>query len=643
MGRRIIRNLDVRSLYPNVMINFDAISRNIPSKQHYIDLVAKRIKAKKEGDKNTANALKLIINTSYGASLSSYNDLYDAKMGRRVCLIGQLLLTEFTMNIYKSCETIKILNVNTDGVMYSIDEDEQHVVDDIRKEWETRTGLELEEDCIKRVMFKDCNNYILEKEDGSLKVKGAYVSDYKPSFKHNSLSIVATAIVKYFTENIPVEETILACDDPFKFQLIAKTGSTYQRTVQYLNGEEVDVQKVNRVYAVNDEKYGVIKKVKKVRLIENGEGYYDTYTEKGKVSATYKLEKDQWYQAKTSSNYQEWKLSLKEIHRDETGFYYWKKDTTQNCPDHAYIDNGNIITIDTINKEWYIKLAKKRINDFLGIKETKGGKKMPAAKTVKLEPKPALYKKIFDLGVALAKKPFVADGYNSQQGYEYVRSAYYRKVLGEACREVGLVFKFTLNNRLFTPLEKTKNMNLTTVLGMMCLIDPDTGEHEDYSVIADGSDNLDKGVYKAETMAIKYFVLNNFLLPETQDELDPEDGKQDKQVAKEEEKAVTIVAEEKPKPTPPATPTQRKEAKEEVVNNRTATPEFVQEILEVMDVLRSSNKTDSKGKVYDQNYGQKTYTNLQKCLNGELSMISNTEAVKLMTTFEERLSELGLD
>lgn len=622
MGRRIIRNLDVRSLYPNVMINFDAISRNIPSKQHYIDLVAKRIKAKKEGDKNTANALKLIINTSYGASLSSYNDLYDAKMGRRVCLIGQLLLTEFTMNIYKSCETIKILNVNTDGVMYSIDEDEQHVVDDIRKEWETRTGLELEEDCIKRVMFKDCNNYVLEKTDGSLKVKGSYVSDYKPSFKHNSLSIVATAIVKYFTENIPVEETILACDDPFKFQLIAKTGSTYQRTVQYVNGEEVEVQKVNRVYAVADEKYGVIKKVKKQYLTLDEDGERRHYINQ-KGNRTYK----------------------KNWENDEGGDFFIKKDTTQNCPDHAYIDNGNTITIDTINKEWYIKLAKKRINDFLGIKEEKkkGGKKMPAVKTVKLEPRPALYKKIYDLGVELAKKPFVADGYNSQQGYEYVKSAYYRKVLGEACRKVGLVFKFTLNNRLFTPLEKTKNMNLTTILGMMCLIDPDTGEHEDYSIIADGSDNLDKGVYKAETMAIKYFVLNNFLLPETQDEIDPEDGQQDKQVAKEETKTVNVVTEEKPKPTPPATPKERKEAKEEVVNNRTATPEFIQEILEVMDTLRTSNMTDSKGKVYDQNYGQKTYTNLQKCLNGELEMISNTEAVKLMTTFEARLSELGLD
>lgn len=627
-----------------MLIEYNYLSRNVADRQIYIDYYHARVEAKAKGDKKKAGGLKLVLNTTYGASLQKFNDLYDPLMGVSTCLTGQLLLTQLLVTLDQKLNSFVHIQSNTDGIMFSIDRDELDYARELINQWSKRTRLGMGEIQIKRVIQKDVNNYIIENFDGDIEVRGAYVSDHpKGTFKHNSFGVIATAIVKYFTENIPVEETILACDDPFKFQLIAKTGSTYQRTVQYLNGEEIDVQKVNRVYAVNDEKYGVIKKVKKVRLIENGEGYYDTYTEKGKVSATYKLEKDQWYQAKTSSNYQEWKLSSKEIHRDETGYYYWKKDTTQNCPDHAYIDNGNTITIDTINKEWYIKLAKKRINDFLGIKETKGGKKMPAAKTVKLEPKPALYKKIYDLGVALAKKPFVADGYNSQQGYEYVRSAYYRKVLGEACREVGLVFKFTLNNRLFTPLEKTKNMNLTTVLGMMCLIDPDTGEHEDYSVIADGSDNLDKGVYKAETMAIKYFVLNNFLLPETQDELDPEDGKQDKQVAKEEEKTVNIVTEEKPKPTPPATPTQRKEAKEEVVNNRTATPEFVQEILEVMDVLRSSNKTDSKGKVYDQNYGQKTYTNLQKCLNGELAMISNTEAVKLMTTFEERLSELGLD
>lgn len=622
--KRIIVDFDVTSYYPSLLIEYNYLSRNVADKQIYIDYYHARVEAKAKGDKKKAGGLKLVLNTTYGASLQKFNDLYDPLMGVSTCLTGQLLLTQLLVTLDQKLNSFVHIQSNTDGIMFSIDRDELDYARELINQWSERTRLGMGEIQIKRVIQKDVNNYIIENFDGEIEVRGAYVSDHpKGTFKHNSFGVVATAIVKYFTENIPIEETILGCNDPFKFQLIAKTGSTYQRTVQYVNGEEVDVQKVNRVYAVADEKYGVIKKVKKqyLTLDEDGERRYYINL-KGK--RTYK----------------------KNWETDEGGDFFIKKDTTQNCPNHAYIDNGNTITIDTINKEWYIELAKKRINDFLGIKEEKkkgGKKKMPAAKTVKLEPRPALYKKIFDLGVALAKKPYVTDGYNSQQGYEYVKSAYYRKVLGEACREVGLVFKFTLNNRLFTPLEKTKNMNLTTVLGMMCLIDPDTGEHEDYSIIADGSDNLDKGVYKAETMAIKYFVLNNFLLPETQDELDPEDGKQDKQVAKEEEKAVNVIADEKPKPTPPATPKERKEAKEEVVNNRTATPEFVQEILDVMDTLRASNKTDSKGKLYDQNYGQKTYTNLQKCLNGELAMISNTEAVKLMTTFEARLSELGLD
>lgn len=47
---------------------------------------------------------------------------------------------------------------------------------------------------------------------------------------------------------------------------------------------------------------------------------------------------------------------------------------------------------------------------------------MAVAKT-KLEPRPALYKKIFDLGLYLAKQPYITDGYNDAQGYEYIKSS----------------------------------------------------------------------------------------------------------------------------------------------------------------------------------------------------------------------------
>ena len=616
--------------------------------QLYIDYYHERIAAKKAGDKRKANGLKLVLNTTYGASLQKFNDLYDPLMGVSTCLTGQLLLTQLIVELDWYIESFQLIQSNTDGIMFSLDRDELDKAREIIAAWSERTHLGMEEDQINRVIQKDVNSYIIEKTDGELKFKGGYLTDYKPSFKHNSMSVVSTAIVKYLIENKPVEETINECDDPFKFQLIAKTGSTYQKTVHYVDGEEVEVQKVNRLYAVKDERLGVVKKVKKqyLELDEDGERRYYINL---KGNRTYK----------------------KKWETDEKGDFFIKKDTTQNCPEHALIDNSckiTIDTIDTIDKSWYIRLAKKRINDFLGIKEEK--KKMAARKTQTTletpESSPAmidgndylapisvnekgevtirehlaqiqLYKKIQKVGEWLSRQAWISDGYNSAQSYEYIKSHKYREMLGKACREVGLIFKVNIANRQFVKLEATKNMNLTTIYGTVCFIDPETGAHEDYTVMGDGSDNLDKGIFKAETMMIKYFVLNNFLLPQQQDEIDPEDGADEKKVAKEETKAeskapVNVVKEEPKKATPPATPKQREEAKKEVVNDNNATPEFIQQMLEAMDKIREV-KPD---------YGAKTYANLQKCLKGEMTL-SKIDAITKMNKFEERMDELGIE
>lgn len=84
------------------------------------------MKAKKAGDKKTANALKLVANTSYGAMLNgkngiSYNDLYDPLMGRSVCITGQLLLLELSMHLVVECPTLKIIQLNTDGSWFRND------------------------------------------------------------------------------------------------------------------------------------------------------------------------------------------------------------------------------------------------------------------------------------------------------------------------------------------------------------------------------------------------------------------------------------------------------------------------------------------------------------------------------------------
>ena len=615
---RVIVIRDVKSYYPTLLIFYGYLSRNVKDPKIYVVYYDDRLHFKEIGDKKKADALKLPLNTAFGVSLQEFNDMFDPLMGRSTCITGQVLLTQLVVELNEKVREFKLIQSNTDGIVYSLPRSEKAKADSIVDAWSSKTHLEMEEDVIDIIVQKDVNNYIVKFDNGKIKNKGGYVSNYpKGTFDSNSLTITHEAIVRYFIEGKPVEETVNECNDLFRFQLVANTGSTYDKTVHYVDGEEIQVQKVNRLYAIDDERYGVVKKVKKqyLELDEDGERRY-YINQKG--NRTYK----------------------KNWETDDGGDFFVKKDTTQNCPEHAIIDNSNKITIDTIDKEWYIKIAKKRINDFLGIKEekkkkTKGGKKMAPAAKKTLEPRPALYKKIYDLGVYLSKQPYIADGYNDAQSYEYVGSSYYREVLGKGCREVGLVFKFNVANRIFTPLEKTKNMNLTTILGSIVFIDPDTGEHEDYTVMGDGSDNLDKGIYKAETMMIKYFVLNNFLLPKTQDEVDPESGKEDKKAAE----PVSIKSEEPKvkKTSAPVTKEERKEAVEEVVNNNAPTKEYVEEMIALIDKIQETG-AQAKGKPY----GESTKVNLLKFLNGEIEL-TKTKAVSMMTKIEEKADELGID
>ena len=263
---RLIRNYDVASYYPHLMVHYGYTSRNIPNPQIYADMLKKRMQAKKSGDKATANALKLVANTTYGAMLNKYNDLYDPLMGRSVCITGQLFLLELSRHLIAECSTLRIVQLNTDGIMVSFDDSEYDRVVAITKEWERRTRFELEEDKIKRIVQKDVNNYVEIPYEGDPKIKGGYlVRGIAPAGAfniNNNATIVAKSIVEYFVNGTPPEETINGCDDIFAFQLIAKAGSKYREAYHLVDGVKESVQKVNRVYASKDSRYGKLYKVK---------------------------------------------------------------------------------------------------------------------------------------------------------------------------------------------------------------------------------------------------------------------------------------------------------------------------------------------------------------------------------------------
>lgn len=74
-NRKIIVNYDVASLYPNSMLNFGYVSRNCENPSAFRDLVQTRLKAKKAGDKDTANALKLVIEVLVSSIKHPFNPI----------------------------------------------------------------------------------------------------------------------------------------------------------------------------------------------------------------------------------------------------------------------------------------------------------------------------------------------------------------------------------------------------------------------------------------------------------------------------------------------------------------------------------------------------------------------------------------
>lgn len=328
----IVINCDFASLYPHLLAlpQYNFISRNIPNKDAYFNVLKNRLRLKAEGKKEEQLPLKLVLNTTYGCENNRYNDLYDPRGARGTCITGQLLLTEL-MNKILSIKDCHLVQTNTDGVMVSLPKESLDEYYRICNEFVKKCGIELEYDIINKISQRDVNNYcMLYGDRKKIKAKGGcfsalpdikvkpdgLITNYKPDFKANSLSIVAEAVLKNLLFNIPVEETINNCDDLMRFQTISHLGHTYEKMVQESENGDIELHRNNRVYA-GIEPSGTLIKVK----------------------------------------------------------HDGRRDSLANCPTNPIVDNKNEITIDKINKQWYINLAKLRVNDFKGVKRLEAYKK----------------------------------------------------------------------------------------------------------------------------------------------------------------------------------------------------------------------------------------------------------------------------
>nr|DAQ29428.1 MAG TPA: DNA polymerase [Caudoviricetes sp.] len=316
---------DVGSLYPNTMVLFDYLSRNIPEdKRHiYQMLLDERMEAKYSNKEFTEikgvqiptklliNGYKLPLNTKYGAMGAEFNKLYDPRMRLLVCITGQMAMWDLLEKIENHAT---IIQSNTDAHYYiPFSEEDEKAIDEIATDWMKRTGYTLDDDPFREIYQANVNNYLAVTSDGKVKFKGAIglTNGLKVS-----KAIVSNAFINYVVSGKDYKEFIYECDELRQFQMITKTGWTFDDTiVRDSAGNEMKAQKVNRTFAIKDPNKAVeIFKVKRGAVIEE-----EGTTVVGDDSYTKGL---------------------------------------PNAPEYYAIDNAAIgegwITLDDINKEYYI-------------------------------------------------------------------------------------------------------------------------------------------------------------------------------------------------------------------------------------------------------------------------------------------------
>lgn len=239
-----VKHKDVASMYPSAICHLNALG----SATDLYDQMRRERVAIKKSDPVRASALKLILNSVYGNFKNKYSPLNNPLASATVCIYGQIALFSLCYQLNKA--GYKIINANTDGVVYVEDPDLGDADEVISEQWEREfDGFALETDYFSRWIQKDVNNYIAIEDNGNVTVKGGDVNKYHVNkyFSNNSARIIQIAMVEkllYGTDPFDTFEKYL--DKPMYWQYVLKAGRTY-KGVQNSAGEWQN--NVNRVFA----------------------------------------------------------------------------------------------------------------------------------------------------------------------------------------------------------------------------------------------------------------------------------------------------------------------------------------------------------------------------------------------------------
>lgn len=336
-------HVDVNNYYPSLLIAWELVTRAATNNNYQkVYKTRKSLKYKQTHAATKAEAkrwkkaqlpYKKMLNALSGAMKDATNPAYDPRNNNCMCINGQLMLLDLIEHL-EVIPGFELIQSNTDGLIVKVpDTDEAFdMMDDICWEWEQRCStplcdILLELDCISEIYQKDVNNYLWVSADGSVERIGAYVKEL--SAVDNDLPIINKALVEYMVNKIPVEQTINQCDELMMFQKIVKLSDKYD-------------------WVEHEHCTPVIRKTG-VRVIKTLYEYPET------VRYTYKS-----YRVFASNSQDDGRLLKRKAIKS-------KGEKFGNTPDHCFIFNDDVNGVkvpETLDRAWYIELAKKRLKQF---------------------------------------------------------------------------------------------------------------------------------------------------------------------------------------------------------------------------------------------------------------------------------------
>lgn len=283
-------DIDVASLYPSILIEYEFYPKHLGKEflEVYKQIKDERIEAKHNGDKVKNETLKLALNGLSGNLQNEHNFCYSPFAVMQIRINGQLLLLMLAEKLTQiGC---RIVQANTDGLFVLLKKDAYSKVNSICREWEQLTKLTLEEDRFKAMYQYAINDYFAITEDNKVKEKGMFITAVKLG-KGLTPKIIPKAVISFFKDGIPVEDTIKNCTDIRDFLMSEKTGKQWH--VEYMNEEQ---QRTNRFYASTNGGY-----LWKWKDTGHKEGEIITYTEPYVGERKYKASARQYQNMLTAS------------------------------------------------------------------------------------------------------------------------------------------------------------------------------------------------------------------------------------------------------------------------------------------------------------------------------------------------------